>query len=199
MYSVVSRLLEIVSAVELLLNNELAYQIRPLVRSAYDLFLNFYIDWLAPEHVGMLLQGLAVLSRTERTSAGHIELKESIKASYGGLADICNNMYEKGRLSPLGANFHRTIYAALSPAVHHDFGIAHEYGDALVSERVEAMSESEIMANVRWLDLVVAATVARLLDDVGASDGKVKEWPQLEASQLRQVGIPRPSGNNQGS
>ena len=140
-----------------------------------------------------------MLSRTERTNTGHVELKKSIKARYGGLADICNNMYEKGRLSPLGENFHRTIYAALSPAVHQDFGIAHEYGDALESGRVEHMSENEIMANVRWLDLVVAATVTRLLDDVGAPDGKIKQWPELKASQLRQVGIPRPSGSNQGS
>jgi hypothetical protein len=198
LHSVAFRLLETLNAVELLLKNNMAYQIRPLVRSAYDLFLNFYIDWLSPEHVGMLLQSLAVLSRTQKTDSQHLELKRAVEAAYGGLADVCRNMYEKGRLSPLGARGHSMIYSNLSPAVHQDFGVAHEYGDTLVAGRVEETSDEDILANIRWLDLIAAGTITRLLDDVGAADGELRQWPDLERSPVRYVGMRRPSLPSQG-
>src|SRR4029077_12091214 len=111
---------------------------------------------------------------------GYQKLKRSLDDAYGGLVDLCKNQSEKGRLSPLGAATHSRIYGELSPAVHQDFAVAQEYADSLLSESVEAMNQSEIMANIRWLDIVTVETVTRLLDDVGASDGTLKEWPELE-------------------
>jgi hypothetical protein len=56
LHSIVYRFGEILEAVALLLKHEMPHQIRPLIRSAYELFLNFYIDWLWPEKIGPLLQ-----------------------------------------------------------------------------------------------------------------------------------------------
>jgi len=121
-----------------------------------------------------------------------------METAYGGLVDVCKNMYEKGRLSPLGANTHVRIYADLSPAVHQDFGAANEYADSLLSGAEVQMSDEELTANIRWLDVVTAATVTRILDDVGGSDGVLKKWPDLEPSPLRHVGIARPSSSQEG-
>jgi hypothetical protein len=88
LYSVLCSLEQLLHAVELLLSNELEHQIRPLVRSAYDLFLNFYIDWLYPEKMGALFQALAVLSRIERSCAEYTSLNKAIRETFGGLVDI---------------------------------------------------------------------------------------------------------------
>jgi hypothetical protein len=172
LYSVVYRISEALSAIELLLRARMEYQIRPIVRSTYELFLNFYLDWLSPEKVGPVMQGAAVLARTGRKHHGHQELTESMHRAFGGLVDLCRNAADKGRLSPLGHELHDRIYSGLSPAVHQDFGVAHEYGAALEKGRPEKLSKSELLEIVRWLDIIVTATVVRLLDDVGGWPGK---------------------------
>jgi hypothetical protein len=166
LYSIIYRLREILSAVSLLLSNGLAYQIRRLIRSAYDLFLNFYVDWLSPEKVGLVLQGLSALSESG-SDADKVRLERIMKAKFGSLIEIFGNQFEKGRISPLGPDFHRRIYSALSPSVHQDFGVTLDYGNALESGKPYEMTQEELMANLRWLDLVVCATASRVLDDVG--------------------------------
>lgn len=190
LYTVAYRLVEILQAVSLLLERGLEYQTRPIIRSAYELFLNFYIDWLAPDHMGLLLQGLAVLSRTERNSSSYKDLNEAIRGAFGGLADLCTNAAEKGRLSPLGASIHSNIYGALSAVVHQDFGVTHEYAVALEAGKPDRMTNPELLRLIRVLDLVTAAIVMRLTDDVGTPDGQPKEWPELKPSRLTRVGLP---------
>jgi hypothetical protein len=194
LHSVAYRLTEILQAVAILLERQLDRQIRPLVRTAYELLLNFYIDWLAPDHMGLLFQGLAVLNRIERNSPDYKGLKEDIRTAFGGLTDLCQNAAEKGRLSPLGGALHFNIYGALSPVVHQDFGVTHDYAGTLESGRPDKMIDEELFGHIRVLDLVTAAIVTRLADDVGAADGQPKEWPKLSPSRLDRVGLPL-SGN----
>ena len=144
LYSVLCSLEQLLYAVELLLSNGLERQIRPLVRSAYDLFLNFYIDWLYPEKMGALFQALAILSRSDKSHAEIASLDNAIRKTFGGLVDILINQSEKGRISPLGSNVHRAIYSELSPAVHQDFGVTQEFGDSLESGMVEPLPRSEL-------------------------------------------------------
>jgi hypothetical protein len=131
LYSVLCSLEQLLHAVELLLSNGLERQIRPLVRSAYDLFLNFYIDWLYPEKMGALLQALAILSRLDKSRTEYATLDVAIRKTFGGLVDILMNQSEKGRISPLGSKVHQAIYSELSPGVHQDFGVTQEFGDTL--------------------------------------------------------------------
>jgi hypothetical protein len=173
LYSVLCSLAQLLDAVGLLLSNELQYQIRPLVRSAYDLFLNFYIDWLYPEKMGALFQALAVLSRTDKTRPEYASLNKAIRETFGGLVDILMNQYEKGRISPLGSRVHQAIYSDLSPAVHQDFGITQEFGDSLESGIVEPLPRPELAKTLKYLNAVVSATIFRISDDVGIQlDGK---------------------------
>jgi hypothetical protein len=159
---------EALAAIDLLLRSRLEHQIRPLVRSTYELFLNFYLDWLSPEQVGLVMQSVALLARTDSKAPEYGDLEEKVKRVFGGLANLCRNAAEKGRLSPLGSEMHERIYSGLSPIVHQDFGVAHEYGAALESGRPEKLGRKELLEIIRWLDIITAATIVRILDDVGA-------------------------------
>jgi hypothetical protein len=167
LFSVLSSLHQILRATELLIANDLAYQIRPLVRSAYDLFLNFYIDWMYPERMGALFQVLAVLSRIEKSSREYKSLAGAIRKTFGGLVDILMNQAEKGRISPLGSKIHRVIYSDLSPAVHQDFGVIQEFGEALESGSIDPIPSEELHRTLQFLDIVVTAAIVRIADDVG--------------------------------
>jgi hypothetical protein len=167
LYSVLCSLEQLLRAVELLLSNDLEHQIRPLVRSAYDLFLNFYIDWLYPEKMGALFQALAVLGRTDKSRPEYISLNDAIRGTFGGLVDILMNQSEKGRISPFGSKVHQAIYSGLSPSVHQDFGVTQEFGDSLESGVIEPLPRSELASTLKYLNIVVSATIIRIADDVG--------------------------------
>jgi hypothetical protein len=167
LYSVLCSLDQLLHAVELLMSNGLDRQIRPLVRTAYDLFLNFYVDWLCPEKMGALLQALAVLSRIEKSSSEYSHLDNAVRKSFGRLVDILMNQSEKGRISPLGARVHQAIYSHLSPAVHQDFGVTQEFGDSLETGSIAEIPRAEQVQIIRYLNLVVSAIIVRIANDVG--------------------------------
>jgi hypothetical protein len=167
LYSVLCSLDQLLRSIELLLANGLERQIRPLVRSAYDLFLNFYVDWLYPEKMGALFQALAVLSRAGKSHPQYDSLNDSIRKTFGGLVDILMNQSEKGRMSPLGSEVHQAIYSELSPAVHQDFGVTQDFGDSLETGVVTPLARNELARILKYLNVVVSATVIRIADDVG--------------------------------
>jgi hypothetical protein len=167
LYSVLCSLERLLHAIGLLLVNGLDHQVRPLVRSAYDLFLNFYIDWLYPEKMGALFQALAVLSRTDKSRPEYNSLNRAVRETFGGLVDILMNQSEKGRISPLGSKVHQAIYLELSPAVHQDFGVTQEFGDSLESGVVDPLPRSEVARILKYLNVTVSATIIRIANDVG--------------------------------
>ncbi len=168
LHSVAYRMAEALTAIELLFENGLGHQLRPLVRSLYELFLNFYLDWLCPEQVGPLLQSLALLKQLSPDSAEAQNLRRAIESTYKGLVDVCNNASAKANLSPLGKIFHENAYPTLSQIVHQDFSVLQEYVMTLETGAPKRLDISELRVLVRWLDLIVTATASRILDDVGA-------------------------------
>ncbi len=169
LHSVAYRMVEGLSAIELLYEKELAHQLRPLVRSLYELFLNFHVDWLCPEQVGPLLQSLAILKQLPPDSAEAQKLRKAIDVTYRGLVDVCSNASAKANLSPLGKIFHDNAYPALSQIVHQDFSVMQEYVMTLEAGVPKKLDQVELMTLTRWLDLIVTTTSSRILDDVGAS------------------------------
>jgi hypothetical protein len=169
LYSVAYRLAEGIAAIKLLVENEVTLQIRPLVRSIYELFLNFYIDWLCPEQMGPLLQALAIIRQAPDDQPGLQELTESVREIYKGLVEICGNASAKGTLSPLGTHFHNIAYPVLSQIIHQDFRVTHEYISSLEEGTPKQLGRAELKPLVQWLDVIVTATVMRIADDVGAS------------------------------
>jgi hypothetical protein len=167
LHSVAYRLFETLQAIEQLLAQNLSRQVRFLVRPLYEMFLNFYVDWLYPEKVGPLLQAVSILKRAAPTQPEIETLRKSVTATYGRLVGVVTNAAEKGRLSPLGQVLHQQIYSSLSQVIHQDFGVTSEYGETLTGS-TPTMSSEDTLEQVRWLDLITAATVSRIVDDVGA-------------------------------
>jgi hypothetical protein len=167
LYSVLCSMEQLLQAIDLLLRNNLEHQIRPLVRSAYDLFLNFYVDWLYPEKMGALFQALAVLSRLDKVSSEYSLLNKAVRETFGGLVDVLMNQSEKGRFSPLGEKVHQAIYSELSPSVHQDFGVTQDFGDSLETGVTDPLPRTELARVLRYLNVAVSSTVMRIADDVG--------------------------------
>jgi hypothetical protein len=169
LYSSTLRTLEAIRAVELLIEKGLYRQIRSVIRSTYEVFLNFYIDWLDPESVGPILQIVSEMSRIDDKAALK-ELRVAAETQFGGLVGLCETVSQKGRLSPLGEIFHNGFYANLSPLVHQDFGATIEYGQSLETGEVPKEDLEEVMSLIRSVDLIVTALVLRVLNDVGKAE-----------------------------
>jgi hypothetical protein len=168
LHSVAYRFSEGISAIDLLFQQKMVHQIRPIIRSLYELFLNFSIDWLCPEQIGPLLQTLAILNRIPPERSDAIDLRKFIDETYGGLVGIYGNASTKASLSSLGKDFYEIAYPRLSQIVHQDFGVTHEYMTTLEIGKPKELDPNDLKLFVRWLDIVVTATVSRILDDVGA-------------------------------
>jgi hypothetical protein len=182
LHSVAYRLYEALAAIALLTENRLTLQIRPLVRSTYELFLNFHINWLCPEQIGPLLQALAIVKQAPDDQPGLQALTKAMRSTYKGLIEICSNASAKASLSPLGAHFHNIAYPVLSQIVHQDFRVAHEYVATLEEKTPKELTHAELVPLVQWLDVIVTATIVRILDDVGAPDAIVRPQAETEVS-----------------
>jgi hypothetical protein len=137
---------------------------------------------------------MAILRRASPTDPEIPGLRCVVEKTYGRLARLCTNAAEKGRLSPLGNTMHQRIYPDLSGVVHQDFGVTLEYSSTLETGAPQVMAHSEVLQNIRWLDVIVAATVTRINDDVGAYGPRADEFGQaedgpLKKSKLRHVTI----------
>jgi hypothetical protein len=172
--SIAYRFREGLKALGVLHEKKLLLQGRPIVRSMYELFLNFYLDWLCPHQMGPLLQSMAEISRLPK-GKNRQKLYKLVRERFGGLVDLCEVVAEKGRMSPLGEAGHERIYSKLSPIAHQDFGVTQQYVHLLASGKEVAPSQEESDFLIRTLDVLVCAAAYRILDDVGATDALLKE------------------------
>jgi hypothetical protein len=168
LFSIAYRFKEGLAALEALDERGFLLQGRPIVRSLYELFLNFYLDWLCPEQMGPLLQTLAEVGRLPGTDERR-KLEKLVRERFGGLVDLCETVSQKGRMSPLGEVGHERIYSRLSPVAHQDFSVTQEYVHLLSSGNPVVPSQEEIEFLINVLDIVICATANRILDDVGAA------------------------------
>jgi hypothetical protein len=172
LYSIVHRHEETISSILDLLLAKRNQQAVALTRMLYEGFLNFYIDWLSPEHVGPMLQ-LAALVRRRQLFGDDGNPSEdkapNIDDVLGkGFADLIQTTAHKARISPLGAHFHELVYPWLSFAAHQDYGTTQEHSSLLEHSFDE--SEANLPDKlVLWIDVITAALVVRVLADVGSS------------------------------
>lgn len=135
-----------------------------ICRLAYEAFLNFYMDWLSPQLIGPRLQLIADLRKSERPGSLDKNPNWEALTNFPGLLE---NASEKARLSPLGSWFHNAIYPSLSLIVHQSYsGVELEAGnfDATIEESEERFSNDLL---VRCLDMLTAALLLRVENDVG--------------------------------
>lgn len=179
LYSIAYRMKEGLLALRTLDQEGFFLQGRPIVRSLYELFLNFYIDWLAPHQMGPILQSFSEISRLPK-STDKKRLEELVREKFGGLVGLCETVSQKGRLSPVGESGHEKIYSRLSPIAHQDFGVTQQYVALLAAGDQIAPPREEVEFLIETLDIVVCATITRILDDVGAAKDAVE--PEEDAA-----------------
>lgn len=135
-----------------------------LTRVGYEAFLNFYIDWLSPEFMGPRLQVLSAIRHAQ--SQGVEELTSSLPA-LTNFVGLLENASEKARISPLGSFFHKVIYPSLSLVVHQSYVYLEDDASFDDPSPDDAQDESYLAQLSRVLDVLTAALVFRIRNDVG--------------------------------
>ena len=135
-----------------------------LSRTAYEAFLNFYLDWLAPEFFGPRLQFLSAIRMQNRGNS-----KDEMQ-----LGALCNfttffeNTSEKARMSVLGTRFHEAIYPAMSRVAHQSYAYLEREASAFADEVDDADSVERLRL---CLNVITRALVSRVLNDIGVVEG----------------------------
>jgi hypothetical protein len=134
-----------------------------LTRVGYEAFLNFYIDWLSPEFFGPRLQLLAAV-RASQNQGG--DIRNEGLAALDNFVEFLENTSSKGRISPLGSFFHNLIYPPLCRVAHQSYShLEQEASEFNVDDPPMPASRTDQLA--RWIDVLTAALVLRVENDVG--------------------------------
>jgi hypothetical protein len=179
LYSVLLRAEECVDSMRLLVEVNKPMVAAGLLRSLYELSLVFYVDWLAPEQTFRYLQMASVQSekqweatceewRRADIAAGTSSLEaKNIKDAHMRAFRLGSIVGERARLFPLGEKFQSDVYSFLSDVIHHDFSMAARYAHTL-DHGDEAVYYSDVIQTIVHLtDVLVAAIVTRIRDDIG--------------------------------
>ncbi|MBD8641116.1 hypothetical protein [Sphingomonas sp. CFBP 13733] len=146
-----------------------------ICRLAYEAFLNFYLDWLAPQLIGPRLQLIAALRQKESaTNRG----KDPAWDMLTNFTSLLEKTSEKARLSPLGDWFHDAIYHSLSLVVHQSYSeLELEAGNFAhdVEQSQENFSDRRL---VQCLDMLTAALLTRVSNEVGGPE-KVRGFDEV--------------------
>lgn len=137
-----------------------------LARVAYEGFLNFYIDWLSPEFFGPRLQ---LLSSIRSAQSRGVRSQDDGLAVLDNFPDFLENTSEKGRISPLGSFFHSSIYPPLSLVTHQSYTHLEDEASSFEDRALPDLS-ARVKQLGRWLDVLTAALVLRVRNDIGINE-----------------------------
>lgn len=127
-----------------------------LTRALYDLFLNFYLDWISPEFFGPRIHFLSMI---RMRGGGHAELMRAL----GGMERLFENSKEKAFISPFGHELYDRIYSRMSLDVHQSYG-------NIGSERRDfddVYSDYSIKDITRVAGAITAEFLICILNDIG--------------------------------
>lgn len=139
-----------------------------IVRVAYEAFLNFYLDWISPEFFGPRLQILSAIREREK-SIDPLERKDAAEwlKILPNFEEILGKVSDKARISPLGSTFHNWIYPPLSLVSHQSYGHIEMEATGFSTEAPDDDPKS-VQQLGRWLDLITAALVVRVQNEIGS-------------------------------
>ncbi|WP_155623944.1 hypothetical protein [Burkholderia territorii] len=181
LHSTLVRTRDYLSGARLLLNAGLHSQAISLYRSLYELHLNFYVDWLAPENSWMEL-AYAVNVDSRYLNRLSTELSESFSRGRPKqqaeqltkrallLARWLGIVKNKASFVPVGIGLHDVYYGYLSSVQHQDFREAANHANRFRSEDYQAV-DAECQD---WLRQLVNITVSETLELVESDIGKPK-------------------------
>jgi hypothetical protein len=177
-HSVLVRMRDYLAGARVLLKAGLASQAVSLCRSLYELHLNFYVDWLAPQNSwmemahatnadGRYLKALEKeLSQTfseDRPAAKATELTRRALLLPRWLGVVKN----KAMFVPVGIGLHDAYYGYLSQVQHQDFRETATHANRFRTEQYQAVDE----ALQGWLGQLVNIVVTETLELAGADIG----------------------------
>lgn len=173
-FSILYRLSENLQAIKLLIKNDYYFQAVCLLRSTYEISLDFYVDWLAPEQVGFWLQVHARVDRAGFNKAMELAHPlDSTKKSKlliekkGYCYNFLSNVSNKASLSPLGRSFYDDVYTFSSEVVHQDFNMTEIYSVLMENPNSKTFNEKATTTLIRCLDLITAKICHRVSQDIG--------------------------------
>ncbi len=178
LYSVLRRAEDSIESLKILIEAGKVLTAAGLLRSLYELALVFYVDWLDPNNIHKYFQMASVMSEADWKKRVEImvgEMKqdvsvdnlEEIKKAHMRAFHLGSKVVDRARIFPLGENFHIDIYKFLSDIVHHDFSMTARFASAL-DDGDEAIFIGSTIKTILYLaDIIVAAMVTRINDDVG--------------------------------
>ena len=181
LYSVLLRAEDCVESMRLLVAAQKPLTAAGLLRSLYELALVFYVDWLAPGQTYRYLQMASVTSEKDweakceewrkadiASGASPIDAK-NIKDAHIRSFRLGCIVGERARVFPLGEKLQRDIYSFLSDVIHHDFSMTSRYAHTLDHGDETVYHEDASQTIVHVADILVAAIVSRIQDDIGPS------------------------------
>ena len=176
--SILHKVVQSIKAIKLLSIENLFDQAYIQIRALYELSLNFYLDWLAPEKIGPYLQFFDACSKKE-----WIEFKENVcenatkdgwdseliklqKKADNKLSNLLGKVSEKASLNPLHSK-HKEFYKFLSGIAHQDFNTTAKYIHLLESND-NGEDVTEKLHYIRlYTDLIVAQILTNISSDIG--------------------------------
>lgn len=183
LYSVLLRAEDCVNGMRLLIDAQKPLTATGLLRSLYELALVFYVDWLAPTQTYKYLQMASVQSEKEwesrcedwrkadvQAGASQVDAK-NIKDAHMRSFRLGCVVGERARLFPLGEAFLRDVYSFLSDVIHHDFSMTARYAHTLDHGDEAVYHQDALKTVVHLADILVAAIVSRIRDDIGITPG----------------------------
>lgn len=180
LFSVLYRLSENIRAIRLLIKNSFYYQAVALLRSVYEISLDFYVDWLAPEQVGFWLQthsavdrkgfdmALVLASKSDNTKRNKV-WAESLRYCY----DFLSNVSNKAQMSPLGRSFYDTVYTFTSEVIHQDFNMTEVYAIRMENPEHRSFDVKAVTTLVQCVDMIAGKVCLRIHQDIGVANDVV--------------------------
>jgi len=181
MYSILIRIEEMLKSIKILLTEGLTFQATCILRSLYELSLNFYVSWLSPIDMIQMLQISSVISEAEWKKICESRYKEqmdnglsqqkadAIKKTKQYQYSFVNKVIEKARFSPLGETFYTETYTFLSDIVHHDFSMSARYKSVLELGDTYIFDADILTDILRLTDISATMVYTRIRDDIGVT------------------------------
>ncbi|ELS41754.1 hypothetical protein [Pseudomonas syringae] len=182
LFSVLYRLNENIQAMRLLIENNYYYQAVALLRSIYEMSLDFYVDWLAPEEVGFWLQTHSRVNRKGfeyamelASPSGNPKKKKLWMENMRYCYDFLGNVSNKANLSPLGRNFYDEVYTFTSEVIHQDFNMTEHYALFMENPEHRSFDANAIKTLVRFVDMIAGKVCWRVATDIGVPEAPLHQ------------------------
>lgn len=179
-YSTLIRAREAIDGIELLANANLWMSISALQRTLYEIYLSFYVDWLAPE---IAYFPLSIAARTDSKTLNLIEkdlvknytkhrspqrAQEFAKRALRFIRWL-GQVKNKADFAPIGVALHSKYYDDLSSVVHQDFEQAASHANRFRNNSFEYFESEQREALSNFVSIVSAGIAQLVKNDFSQS------------------------------